>query len=125
MRQQELTVMLHPDGLLLEWMDTTEAYPEVSRHFQQAVFRHYHAEPDSWLLYLSFADPHLPLAPSLAFWRDLACSFAEKLLHLPDLEVLRAQATAVLEEGEVEHWLAVAPLCPGAEYLNARYVRSL
>ena len=38
---------------------------------------------------------------------------------------LRDQATATLEEDEVEHWLAVAPLCPGAEYLNALYVQRL
>jgi hypothetical protein len=54
----------------------------------------------------------LPLAPPLAFWRDLACRFAEKLVHLPGLEALRNQATAVLEEDEVEHWLAIAPRAP-------------
>lgn len=125
MRQQELHVIIRPDGLLLEWADTTEHYPDASRHFQQELARRYHAEPDAWFLFLSFSDPHLPLAPSLAFWRDLACSFADKLVHLPDLEALRDQATATLEEVEVEQWLAVAPLCPGAEYLNARYVQRL
>jgi SNF2 Helicase protein/SNF2-related domain len=125
MSRQALEVMLRPDGLLLEWTDTTEHYPEASRHFQQELSRRYHAEPDTWLLFLSFADPPLPLAPALAFWRDVACRFAEQLVHLPDLEALRDQATAVLEEDEVEHWLAIAPLCPGAEYLNAHYVRRL
>ena len=117
--------MIRPDGLLLEWTDTTAHYPEQSRHFQQELYRRYHAEPDSWLLFLSFADPHVPLAPSLAFWRDVASSFADKLVHLPDLETLRDQATAGLEEDDVEHWLDVAPLCPGAEYLNARFVRRI
>jgi SNF2-related domain/SNF2 Helicase protein len=125
MSHQELGAMIRPDGLLLEWTDTTDAYPEPSRHFQQELYRRYHAEPDAWLLCLSFSDPQLPLAPTLAFWRDLACSFADKLVHLPDLETLRDQATAVLEEDEVEHWLAIAPLCPGAEYLNSLYVRRL
>src|SRR5262245_9348624 len=125
MSHQELAAIIHPDGLLLEWTDTTDAYPEPSLHFQQELSRRYHAEPDAWLLFLSFADPHLPLAPSLAFWRDLACSFADKLVHLPDLEALRDQATAVLEEDEVERWLAIAPLCPGAEYLTPLYVRRL
>jgi superfamily II DNA or RNA helicase len=125
MSQQALQVVIRPDGLLLEWTDTTDDYPEPSRHFQQGLSRRYHAEPDAWLLCLSFSDPHLPLAPSLAFWRDLACSFADKLVHLPDLEALRDQATATLEAVEVEHWLAIAPLCPGAEYLNPLYVRRL
>ncbi len=125
MSHQALSAMIRPDGLLLEWTDTTDDYPEPSRHFQQELARRYHAEPDAWLLFLSFSDPQLPLAPALAFWRDLACSFADKLVHLPDLEALRDQATAALEEDEVEHWLAIAPLCPGAEYLNPLYVRRL
>jgi hypothetical protein len=125
MSHQELRAMIRPDGLLLEWTDTAVQYPDASRHFQQELYQRYHAEPDAWLLFLSFSDPQLPLAPTLAFWRDVACSFANKLVHLPDLEALRAQATAVLEEDEVEHWLTVAPLCPGAEYLNALYVRRL
>jgi SNF2-related domain/SNF2 Helicase protein/Helicase conserved C-terminal domain len=125
MSHQALSAMIRPDGLLLEWTDTADAYPEPSRHFQQELYRRYHADPDAWLLFLSFSDPQLPLAPTLAFWRDLACSFADKLVHRPDLESLRDQATAVLEEDEVEHWLAIAPLCPGAEYLNALYVRRL
>jgi len=125
MSQQELSVIIRPDGLLLEWTDTTEHYPEPALHFQQELYRRYHAEPDAWLLFLSFADPHLLLAPALAFWRNVACSFADKLTHLPDLEALRDQATAVLEEDEVEQWLAVAPLCPGAEYLNPLFVRRL
>src|SRR5882724_2258301 len=104
MSQQELSVIIRPDGLLLEWTDTTEHYPEPALHFEQELFRRYHAEADAWLL---------------------ACSFADKLVHLPDLEALRDQATVVLEEDEVEHWLAVAPLCPGAEYLNALYVTRL
>jgi hypothetical protein len=60
MSQQELSVIIRPDGLLLEWADTTEHYPEPALHFQQELYRRYHAEPDAWLLFLSFADPHLP-----------------------------------------------------------------
>jgi hypothetical protein len=125
MSYQELSGIIRPDGLLLEWTDTDASYPESSQHFQQELYRRYHADPDAWLLFLSFSEPHLPLAPTLAFWRDLACSFADKLLHLPDLEVKREQATVALDEDEVEQWLAVAPLGPGAEYLNAFLVTRL
>src|SRR5215471_2388938 len=119
MRHEELSGIIRPDGLLLEWTDTDASYPEASQHFQQELYRRYHADPDAWLLFLSFSEHHLPLAPTLAFWRDLACSFADKLLHLPDLEGKREQATVALDEDEVEQWLAVAPLGPGAEYLTA------
>jgi len=37
MSHQELSAIIRPDGLLLEWMDTTDDYPEPSRHFQQEL----------------------------------------------------------------------------------------
>jgi non-specific serine/threonine protein kinase len=54
----------------------------------------------------------------LAFWRDIAVCFAARLAHLPDLEAVRDKATVVIEDGDVQQWLAMAPLCPGAEYLG-------
>ena len=111
-------MIIRPDGLLLEWTETDASYNEPSQHFQQELYRRYHTEPDTWLLWLSFSDPALRLAPSLAFWRDLAVRFAEKLAHLPDLEDVRDKATVELGEDDVPQWLAIAPLCPGAEYLN-------
>ena len=74
MSQQELRVMIRPDGLLLEWTDTTEHYPEAIATFSAGT-RLDGIMPNltPGCLFLSFSDPHLPLAPSLAFWRDLAC----------------------------------------------------
>jgi len=122
MSLQELRVIIRPDGLLLEWTDTDAWYDEPSRHLQQELFRRYHAEPDTWLLWLSFADPNVQLAPTLAFWRNIAVRFAEKLAHLPDLEEVRDNATVVLEDDDVKQWLAIAPMCPGMEYLNHHFL---
>jgi SNF2-related domain/SNF2 Helicase protein/Helicase conserved C-terminal domain len=118
MHPQELSVVIRPDGLLLEWTDTDDTYNEPSQHFQQELYRCYHAAPETWLLFLSFSDPDLHLAPALAFWRDVTVRFAETLVHLPDLEDLRDHATVELGDDDVRQWLAIAPLCPGAEYLN-------
>jgi superfamily II DNA or RNA helicase len=116
---QELSVIIRSDGrLALEWAETDEAYPEQSLHVQQALYRRYHEEPDAWLLWLSFSDPATELPSVLTFWRDLAVCFAERLAHVPDLEVVRDKATVALEDAEVQQWLAMAPLCPGAEYLS-------
>jgi superfamily II DNA or RNA helicase len=125
MNPQELGVIIRPDGLLLEWTETDDAYPESSRHFQQELYRRYHAAPDSWLLFLSLSDPGLPLSSSLAFWRDIAVYFAEKLAHLPDLEDLRDKARVELADDDVQQWLAVAPLCTGAEYLHRDLLRRI
>src|SRR5262245_59748937 len=118
MPPQELSVVIRSDGLLLEWTDTDDTYNEPSQHFQQELYRCYHAAPETWLLFLSFSDPDLRLSPALAFWRDVTVHFAETVVHLPDLEDLRDHATVELEDDDVRQWLAIAPLCPGAEYLN-------
>jgi non-specific serine/threonine protein kinase len=125
MNLQELSVIIRPDGLLLEWTDTDEAYSESSLHFQQELYRRYHAAPDTWLLFLSFSDPGLSLSPSLTFWRDIAVYFAERLAHLPDLEEVCEHATVELEDDEVQQWLAMAPLCIGAEYLHDDLLRHI
>jgi non-specific serine/threonine protein kinase len=125
MSHQELGVIIRPDGLLLEWMESAEASSEQALHFQQELYRRYHAEPDTWLLLLSFSDPSLDLSPSLAFWRDVASSFAEKLALLPDLEDAPETAMVDLGEDEAREWLAVAPLCPGAEHLHPDLLRRL
>lgn len=118
--KQELNVIVRPDGLLLEWADTTEPYTEPSLHFQRELYRRYDSpsEPDAWLLVLSLSDPSLPLSPSLAFWRDVTHVFAEKLAHFPDLEDARDKATIVLDHDEAQRLLFTAPLGAGIEYLN-------
>ncbi len=125
MSQQDLSAIIRPDSLLLEWADTTVRYPEASRHFQQDLHRRYHAEPETWLLTLAFSDPALRLSPSLAFWRDLANSFAEQLAHVPELEDLREDAAVDLPDDAVRDWLANAPLVTGAEYLSPDLIAAI
>ncbi len=125
MSQQDLCAIIRPDGLLLEWADTDIRYPEASLHFQQDLHRRYHAEPENWLLVLAFSDPALRLSPSLAFWRDLAASFAEQLAHVPDLEDLRENAAVDLAAEAILERLASAPLVTGAEYLNPDLITAI
>jgi hypothetical protein len=102
MSLQELSVIIRPDGrLVLEWTDTDDTYNEPSVRLQQELYRRYHAEPDTWLLWLSFSDPDTALSPALAFWRDIAVCFAARLAHLPDLEEVRDKATVVIEDDDV------------------------
>jgi hypothetical protein len=54
MSKQELSVIIRPDTLLVEWEDPTERYTDSSLQFQQELYRRYHAEPDAWLLFLGF-----------------------------------------------------------------------
>jgi SNF2-related domain/SNF2 Helicase protein/Helicase conserved C-terminal domain len=118
MSQQEIRVVIRPDRLLLEWAETGASYPEPSQQFQQELFRRYHDKPDEWLLFLGFADPTLTLSPSLAFWRDVTGSFAQKLALTEALETTREKTQVALDDDDIRDWLSVAPLCTGAEYLG-------
>ncbi len=125
MSHQELNVVIRPDGLLLEWAESTDQATEQSLHFQQDLYRRYHAEPDTWPLFLSFSDPGLLLSPSLTYWRDITGHFAEQLVQVPDLEDLRDRVTVELDDDDMRAWHAVAPLCTGAEYLNPDLLRTM
>ena len=57
MSNSELSVVIRPDGLLLEWAESAENYSEQSLHFQQELYRRYQSETDTWLLSLSFLGP--------------------------------------------------------------------
>ncbi len=118
MSKQEVSVVVRPDRLLLEWVDTGVNYPEPSRQFQQELFRRYHDEPDDWLLFLGFADPDLKLSAPLAFWRDVTSHFAEQLALMPELETSREKTRVELPGDDIRDFLLVAPLCTGSEYLN-------
>ncbi len=125
MAYQSLDIVIRPDGLLLEWSDSSDRYPEASAQFQQDLFRHYHADSGTWLLLLGLADPALPLPPTLSFWRDFAGSFAEQLTHLAELEKLREKATVALEASDLEGWLVRAPIGSGSEYLSQGLLQRL
>ncbi len=76
-----------------------------------------------FLLFLSFADKSIPLSPSLDYWRYFTGIFANNLGHTPDLETIREAATIPLEDEDLGEILSRAPLMPGAEYLNAGFLK--
>ena len=125
MNRSELIIVIRPDRLLPEWADTPDQYSEKSHHFQQELYRCYHSEPDSWLLFLSFSDPDLQLSPSLMFWRDFCRHFSQKLSLLPDLEEVRDRVAIELDDEETQQYLYSAPMCIGAEYLNVDFLTTI
>ncbi|MGE3539146.1 MAG: DEAD/DEAH box helicase [Candidatus Tectimicrobiota bacterium] len=124
MPSQDLGVVIRPDGLWLEWSESDTPTSAATQSIQHELWRRSQTDTEPWLFWLSFTDPAVPLAPSLAFWRDFTVSFAEQLARLPDLEELRAAAEVSLTDATIHQWLARAPLGPGAEYLQAELLRT-
>ena len=77
-----------------------------------------------WLLFLGFADPTVPLSPSLNFWRSFGAVFGKELRLTPDLEELRGRAAPAVPEEELTALAAQAPAATGMEYLTPELLHS-
>ncbi len=120
-----LIAALQPDGnFALE----REAVPgaseqasvqDLERHLESA-FAENRAQ---FLLLLGLSDPALSLHSSLRFWREFAAAFPRRLLLLPEVETLRAKASAVFDVEACRLLLETMPLMAGSEYLNLDVLR--
>ncbi|MDP2643629.1 MAG: SNF2 helicase-associated domain-containing protein [Desulfobacterales bacterium] len=120
---RELTAAITPAGSIqLEWAEVDESVGKAGGMLQDEIYQRYEAEPDSWLLYLSFADTGVPLSPSLHFLRSFCGLFARKTSLTPELETLRHAVRVQISEEEIAHALNVAPLMVGAEYLSRDFL---
>ncbi len=122
----ELNLVILPNGALhLEWMDTQDALPQSSRLLQNEIHERFSDKSDLWLLFLGFSDPHIPLAPSLDYWRRFSGLFAKKLFRTPNLEDLRHQVDISTAKEELETHLTQAPMMTGVEYLKIEQLEAL
>ena len=127
MMHRALEVAVLPNGALLpEFVDSGERFGEAARQAQEEIFRHFDAEPESWLLLLGFRDGEVRLPPSLEFWRGFAGRFVAGLSRVEDLEEVRERVVAESpgEEGMGE-LLARAPMMTGGEYLTQELLEEL
>ncbi|MCP4713855.1 MAG: DEAD/DEAH box helicase [Deltaproteobacteria bacterium] len=128
MSNQELHAVVMPvGGLQLEWAapENGSVSTKSSRLLQTEIYRRFVSSPGGALLFLGFCDKEVPLHPSLCYWRTFAGLFARKLIHTPDMEILRHKAEFMLEEEDIQQTLDCAPLMTGAEYLGHELLGSL
>ncbi len=107
----------------MEWNEVSEQISKSRQILQKEIFRRFKTDFKSFLLFLSLSDRSLPLSPSLDYWRSFTGIFADKLSHTPDLESIRDAVTVPLEDENISEMLLCAPLMPGAEYLNAGFLK--
>jgi non-specific serine/threonine protein kinase len=77
------------------------------------------------LLYLGFSDPGTPLSESLAFWREFAGLFTEKVLKTPELENLYEPFHIPVVIEEINRLLLRTPLMTGTDYLDTDLLHRL
>ncbi len=122
----ELGAAVLPQGRIeLEWSPVQEPIGKDQRLLQDELWKRMGEGYESFLLFLGFSDPSVPLSVSLDYWRKVTGRFAAALVRTPDLEVLRHKATVPLAEAEAAEMLDCAPFMPGFEYLNRALLEDL
>ncbi len=117
-----------PDSSIqLEWASPAAdgLLKHPSQVMQDQIFDRFTQEPDSWLFFLGFCSVHIPLSPSLTFWRTFTNLFIKKLKLTPNLEELRTTVVIPFADEERARLLECAPLVTGGEYLSAETLANL
>ncbi len=123
---KELTVSILSDNSLeLEGQETKEQMSKDQLLLQDELFNRYKSKFESFLLYLAFCNRSVSLSESLGYFRKFAGLFAEKLVHNPDLKLLRDNARVVLEDSELIKIIDQAPFMVGAEYINKSFLENI
>jgi len=120
----ELNAIPMPNGVLqLEWNEVTDPVTKSQQLLQKEIYSRFKTDFKAFLLFLSFVDKSIQLSPSLDYWRYFTGKFADNLGHMPDLETVREAVAISLEDENISEMLSRAPLMPGAEYLNAEFLK--
>lgn len=125
MNQELISVILPSETIQLEWNSTNEKINKSTQILQKEIFKRFQKNFDACLLFLGFCDASVGLSPSLAFLRDMAEVFTQKLSHTPNLEFIRENIVISLEQQEILSLLNKAPFMTGLEYLNEEMIKSL
>jgi hypothetical protein len=113
---RELAAAVLPHGRVeLEWSRVEDPIGRDQRLLQDELWKRRGEGYESFLLFLGFCDPSVPLSVSLDYWRKVTGRFAEELVKTPDLEVLRHKAAVPLTEAQAAEMLDSAPFMPGLE----------
>ncbi|MEA3544190.1 MAG: SNF2-related protein, partial [Thermodesulfobacteriota bacterium] len=122
----QLNAAVSVDGwVLLEWEEPGTKIAKSTTLLQQEIFAADGGARGNWLLYIGFADPAVPLSPTLDFWRRFSALFAHQLRLTPDLETLRHQVQIPPPSAQLSELLQLLPAMAGGEYVSAELLSSL
>lgn len=117
--ERELIAIIEPDGgYVLDWQYVNNSMEESGAEFQKSLYEMYLADSDTALFLLGAAKKTVVLSEKIEYLYKVASVFVKCLSRNPDLETLREDAKAVLEDEDQEVLLTEVPYINGAEYLN-------
>lgn len=122
---KELHLFRVENSFQLEWQKPTGRMDKRQIQLQQDILQSYTDQHESWFLFLGFHDPHIPLSPSLNFWREFTSLFIDHLRLSPDLAESAENLQFDLDEDEIEHFLSMVPAMFGADQITATLLSAL
>ncbi|MBN2039323.1 MAG: DEAD/DEAH box helicase [Spirochaetes bacterium] len=123
---KELITVINPDTYInLEWIETPEITSQEKEELQSEIFKRMQKDYEEFLLFLGFCDKKIPLSPSLDFLRSLCGFFIHKLVHTPDIGILREKIEIPLPDTDKSFLLTNVPYITGSEYINENFIESI
>jgi superfamily II DNA or RNA helicase len=120
----ELIAIIEPDGVYaLDWQYPERGGNEDDLKFGQDWYELYRSNRDTALFELGTTAQPAGLSVSVEYLYQIAAAFVNNLTRNPDLDLLRDQAVATLEDELRAALLAKAPYLSGAEYLDDHWMR--
>jgi superfamily II DNA or RNA helicase len=122
--RRELVAIIEPDGVYaLDWQYPGPGGAETDApEFGPDWYELYRSNRDTaWFVLGTIPQPE-GLSVSVEYLFQIAVAFVKNLTRNPDLDTLRDQAVAELEDELGERLLSQAPYLSGAEYLDHRWL---
>ncbi|ULO06837.1 DEAD/DEAH box helicase [Paenibacillus sp. 19GGS1-52] len=118
-RNKQLMAILHPGGLFeLDWQASDQLLDSNDLVALTEIFKQYEQHAELFWFRLGLIGDTEATSDSLRYLMHIAATFVRKLARNPDIEVLRGQAKAELEDEEIQMLLANAPYLAGSQYLD-------
>jgi superfamily II DNA or RNA helicase len=116
---RELIAIIEPDGgYALDWQYLNQSEAKAGTECETNWYEMYRADRDTALFLWGTTPKPEGLSASVEYLYQIAAAFIKVLTQNPDLDTLRDQAVAELEDEDREALLATAPYLSGAEYLD-------
>jgi superfamily II DNA or RNA helicase len=122
--RKELVAVIEPDGAYaLDWQCAEPGGDDDDApQFGPDWYELYRSNRDTALFVLGTTPQPAGLSVSVEYLFQIAAAFVKRLTRNPDLDTLRDQAGAELEDELGEKLLSEAPYLSGAEYLDRRWL---
>ena len=119
MSRQLNAYILSNGNLVLEFEQTMEKISARQKSLEKKIHEFYQDDYLTALFYLGACDRDTPLSSSLAFWREFAHAYIERIRLNPGIEQSRERLSVVADQARLGELVEQTPFMQGAEYITA------